>query len=510
MYTKSGTVRWGAVFALAAGFALARAAFSQSPEDIRAVVRAASADSALLAFYERRRYTSAWVVSGRPTPAADSALEALGTAVDHGLDPDAFGHSLLVDKMMVVDALAPADAARLELALTDALLKYAQALLRGKVDPRKIHPGWQVAPRGRDLGTELELAVEQGMVRSLVPHVAPRAPMYTRLQEALVRLRRLNDRGPWPTLPAGAALEVGAMDPAVAVLREQLTALGDLPEEAIARGPEALFDSTLLDAVIQFQRRHGLQPDGVVGRATRAALNVPLAARMHQLALNLERLRWMPSLGSGRFVIINIAGCRLAVVEDGRVVLEMPAIVGATDTPTPVFNAAITGLVMAPTWYVPASIADEEIWPAARQDSTYFARHHMTVLPSGVIKQDPGPSNPLGRLKFSVANPYDIGLHDTPDRRRFASVSCTFSHGCVRLGDPLALAEYVLRGESEWTLERIETTISRWIETPVVISDPIPVFVTYITAWVDDAGLLQLRQDRYGYDATLGRLLGRP
>jgi len=474
-----------------------------------AIGREAFEDSTLSSFYERRGYAPAWIAAGRPTAAADSAIAVMGAAVEHGLDPAAFGYSPLADRLAAVDALAPADAARFEVALTEAMLRYARALLRGKVDPRMIHPGWRALPRSRDLAAELALAVEQRSIRSLVPRIAPRTPGYLRLQEALVRLRRLNDRGPWPVLPATVAFEFGAMDPSVAVLRDQLTAFGDLPEATLARGPEALFDSTLRHAVIQFQRRHGLVPDGVVGRATRAALNVPPTARMHQVELNLERLRWMPALWTGRFVVVNIAGCRLAVVEDGQVVLEMQAIVGATDTRTPVFNATITGLVLAPTWYVPASIAENEILPATRADSTYLDRHQMSVLPSGVIRQEPGPSNPLGRIKFSVANPYDIGLHDTPDRRRFASVSCTFSHGCVRLGDPLALAEYVLGDENLWSRERIETTIARWIETPVTIVDPIPIFVIYLTAWVDDAGLLHLREDRYGHDATLGRLLDR-
>ncbi len=506
MCTTRGARRWGAAFALVAGSILASAAEAQSPADLLAILQETPADSVLRVFYEQRGHAPAWVAAGRPTAAADSALAVLASAIDHGLDPESFGLARLAEDR--ARTTSPAAATRFEVALTGALLRYARALLRGEVDPRMVHPGWRAMPRGRDLAAELALAAEHGSIRSLVNRVAPRAPAYRQLQEALAGLRRLNDRGPWPTMPATAALEVGTMDPAVGILREQLTALGDL-DEGKGHRPEALFDSTLLEAVIHFQRRHGLAADGVVGRATRAALNVPPMARMHQVALNLERLRWMPSLRAGRFVVVNIAGCRLTVVEDGQVVLEMPVIVGATDTRTPVFNTTITGLVLAPNWYVPASIAENEIWPAAQLDSTYLARHHMTVLPSGVIRQDPGPSNPLGRVKFSVSNPYDIGLHDTPDRRLFASVSCTFSHGCVRLGDPIALAEYVLRGESQWPRERMETTIARWFETHVAIAEPIPVFVIYRTAWVDEAGRLHLRADRYGHDATLERLLDR-
>jgi murein L,D-transpeptidase YcbB/YkuD len=464
-------------------------------------------DTVLHVFYATRAYTPAWAVNGVPTALADSALIILTGAPEHGLDADAFGYAVAAearDRMRTLPA-SPAAAARFDVSLTQALLRYGDALRRGQVDPRRLHPGWNAPARSRDVAGELSAAHASGSMRAFVRRIAPRSPAYLRLQEALADLRRIS--GPWPALPAVSSLEWGATGPAVAALHDRLAALGDLRERPAAGG---VFDSTLLAAVVHFQRRHGLPADGVVGPATRTALDVPVEARIRQVALNLERLRWMPPMRSGRFVVVNMAGCRLVVVEDGQVVMEMSAIVGATDTKTPVFDAAITGVILAPAWYAPESIAEAEILPKVELDSSYLVRHGMKILPSGVIRQEPGPANPLGRVKFVVSNPYDIGLHDTPEQRLFSAPHCTFSHGCVRLGRPIDLAAYVLRDRPDWPLARIEAHVDTWVETTIAVAPPIPVYVVYHTAWVDEEGTLQFRLDRYGHDTDLDRAMGRP
>lgn len=288
-------------------------------------------------------------------------------------------------------------------------------------------------------------------------------------------------------------------------LRERLRITGDLT----TLGSDSLdhFDFTLDRAVRAFQRRHGLEADGVVGKETRAALNVPVEARIRQLVLNLERLRWLPEDLEPRYLFINIAGYSLQVVEGAAPVLAMRVIVGTPRTATPVFSTRLTEVVLAPYWHVPTSIAHSEILPHVRRDSSYLSRNHMEFLAGGRIRPAPGPTNPLGRVKFTITNPFGVGLHDTPARHLFAESACAFSHGCMRLEKPLDLAAYVLRGDSTWTRERMEAAIERWRETRIPVAEPIPVYVLYRTAWVDEEGIVQFRPDLYGHDARLDRAL---
>ncbi|MEZ4701824.1 MAG: L,D-transpeptidase family protein [Rhodothermales bacterium] len=478
---------------------------AQSMEDIRLVV-ASEAEAGRV--YALRGFVPAWTVDGLPTALADSALALLAAAGEEGIVPTRIGFDELVRTRVLTDIapLSPAWAARFDVGLTAALLRYGAMLRRGVVAPGLLHPGWRLREDVSDLPEALDEAVRYHRVRTFVERAAPRDMAYRRLKQALARLARIDREGGWPALPDGAPLEPGDARPEVAVLRQQLAVMGDLPGGSNGSN---VYDSTLALAVRRFQSRHGLVPDAVVGQATRNALNVTAHGRLHQVALNMERLRWMPASDSVS-IVVNIAGCRLDVVEDGRSVLSMPVIVGAADTHTPVFDAVLTGVTLAPYWYAPVSIAEKEILPAAQLDSTYLTRHHMQILPSGTIRQDPGPTNPLGRVKFTVSNPFDIGLHDTPERRLFGSERCTFSHGCVRLGNPMDLAAYVLAGDSTWTPARIASTIAAWVETPIALRRPIPLRVVYLTAWVDGEGVLHFREDRYGHDATLERFMDTP
>jgi murein L,D-transpeptidase YcbB/YkuD len=263
----------------------------------------------------------------------------------------------------------------------------------------------------------------------------------------------------------------------------------------------------LEQAVRHAQTRHGLVVDGIVGPATRAALNVTAADRARQIALNMERWRWLPADLGPSHLHINAAGMWLDVVEDGERIERLRVIVGTRRTPTPGFSSRITHVVLNPFWYVPESIARTEIWPQVARDSGYLARHHMRVLPNGQIRQDPGPDNPLGPVKFIFENPYGVRLHGTSAPALFDEASRAFSHGCIRVEEPLRVAARMLRG-TRWDADRIQAVLASDSEQWVALPTPVPLHVAYWTAWVEDDGTMQFRDDLYGRDRDLAAALG--
>lgn len=287
----------------------------------------------------------------------------------------------------------------------------------------------------------------------------------------------------------------------------------------------------LAGAVSRFQARYGLRPDSVLGPATRQALNVPASRRLAEIAANLERYRWLPSAFGARHVLVNIPAYRLEAFADGRRVLDMPVVVGdeLEALRTPVMADTMTYVQFGPFWNVPAGIAAREILPHARRDRQSFERNGFEVVrgwsddapvvdarriaarevTSGRyrVRQRPGPTNALGRVKFMFPNAHDIYLHDTPSRALFDARMRAASHGCVRLGDPAALAQFVLAGQDGWTSERIGTMLASGETRRVDLTRGVPVFLVYFTAEVRD-GALVFRPDRYEHDHELIHALG--
>ena len=483
---------------------------AQTAEAIRAEVedaRGLAQPGLVYTFYHAHAYAPAWLRDGRPRPTAAALLAALRESGRHGLDPDAYGATDLARRLGAVAPRSRLDASRLaalDVRLTDAFLQHAAHRLHGRVRPAAVHPGWTLPSRSADLSAVLEDALASGDVEAVLGTLDPAHAEYARLRDALARYRRLAEHGGWPALPDGPTLRHGDAGPRVALLRRRLHDTGDLP----APVPSDRFDDDLDAAVRTFQRRHGLDADGVAGPKTRRALNETAEARIRQIMRTMERWRWLPSTLGPRYLLVNLAGYSLVVVEGDAPVLSMRVIVGTRKNRTPVFSTRLTEVVLAPYWNVPQSIARGEILPRLADDPGYLARNHIRRLPGGRLRQDPGPANPLGRVKFTIANPYGIGLHDTPARALFGRAERAFSHGCIRLEAPLALARYVLRADAAWTSARLEETIARWTETRVPAPEPLPVHVLYWTAWTDSDGVVHFREDGYGYDARLARLLG--
>jgi murein L,D-transpeptidase YcbB/YkuD len=511
---------------------------SAQSDSMEAVDELIHASVVLPTFYERRGYRPAWLDDRGPTGQADSLLAALRDADREGLNPLDY-HAARIDTTLAMeraheargDPPEPGRMTDLELLLTDAFLVYGAHLLAGRVDQERLDAEWRAQRREADLAQVLESALDSTGVRPALSALLPSDPGYVSLRAALQRYRAAA-ADTCPLVPEGPKMERGDSGERVRALRDRLRALAGLPGGS--EGARDTFDEELEAAVKQFQQRHGLDVDGVVGRATLGELNVRQSARVRQIAVNMERWRWLPLALGSRHIIINIADFSLAAVESGQAVMSMKVVVGRPYRRTPVFSELMTYLVLNPSWEVAPTIAIEDIVPALRKDPEYLAKQDMRLLegwgaeerevdPKTVdwsrvtnrtlryrFRQHPGSGNPLGSIKFMFPNKFHIYLHDTPSRQIFAKAERSFSSGCIRVERAVDLAEYVLRGHRRWTRRRLTAALAGGVEQTVLLPEPIPVHLLYWTAWVDDHGTLQFRTDIYGRDNLLDVALSEP
>jgi murein L,D-transpeptidase YcbB/YkuD len=487
-------------------------------------------------FYQARGYSPAWVAGGRLTRQAEGLLRAALQSDGDGMD--AAPYAQLASQARGIRRASAADwadpALDLDLRTTYTLLRYADEMTNGRFDPRGMSALWSLQPAGTDVVPLLARASQTGLTDELQATLSPQHPQYQALRRELERYRELARRGGWEELEPGTALKPGQRGPRVASLGARLVAGGDLEDPAAdvpdlpresgmpAVTPGPAYDAAMAAAVKQFKARHGLAPDAVVDKATVDALNVPVGERIRQIELNLERWRWLPRPLGERYVLVNIPTFELNGYEAGRRTIHMRVVTGtAGETPTPVFTERMTHLVFSPYWNVPPGIAQEEVAPAAWHNRTYLARNNMEVLrgdrvvdPGSVdlgdprlqFRQRPGPGNSLGRVKFMLPNRYNVYLHDTPAKSLFAKARRDYSHGCVRVHEPFELARWVLRG-TDWTADRIRAAMNAGEEKHVRLAEPLPVYVSYFTVWVDDEGRAQFRPDVYRHDAAHEPLL---
>jgi murein L,D-transpeptidase YcbB/YkuD len=486
-------------------------------------------------FYEGRGYRPAWVEDGSLTQ-ADVLIRAIEETYGDGLTPAYYHLKLIrsltarVKKGLISDGARLAD---LDVLLTDAFITLGCHLSGGCVDPVTIRSQWFAKRSTVDVASILEQALEKKRIREAVMKLRPQQASYDRLRQALAVYRSLLMRGEWPRVSGGRLLRRGSLSHRVAELKRRLAASGEIAY-AVTNGAN-VFDTGLEEAVMSFQKRHGLNADGIVGRETLNALNVPLKRRIRQIELNMERLRWILGNVEQRSIVVNIANFELYVVENGKSVLSMKVVVGKPYLDTPVFTAKMTYLIINPSWNVPDSIARKEILKEIRKDPDYLTKENIQVLKgwgsreeeidpreidwSGIIpenlpyrfRQEPGPLNPLGRIKFMFPNKFNVYLHDTPARGLFSSNVRAFSHGCTRIEKPLELAEYVLRDDPTWTREKLLAAINEGTEQKINIAHPLNVHFLYLTTWVDEGGTLQFRNDIYGRDKLLDEALhGKP
>ena len=482
-------------------------------------------------FYKARYYQPAWSQSGRLLHAA-TLIRAVEESYNDGLTPDYYHLDLIkslnrkAEKESVFDQAVLAD---LDILLTDAFLTLSCHLSGGCVNPVTRKTEWFAKQPIVEVSPVLEQALREKQIREALLKLRPEQGSYGRLKQTLARYRDLSSRGEWPSVSRGPALKKKIVSERVSALRGRLAASGDLGADSAKVGD--IFDDKLEQAVIAFQERHGLKADGVVGPATLSALNVPLKQRIRQIELNMERMRWIPDSIEQSSIVVNIANFGLDVLEKGKPVLSMKAVVGKPFQRTPVFTAKMTFLVINPSWNVPASIAQKEILKKVKNNPQYLAEQNIKVLGmrgpqnkeidpetidwSGITAttlpyrfcQKPGPLNPLGRIKFMLPNQFEVYLHDTPSKRLFSETVRTFSHGCTRIEKPLELAEYLMRGDPDWTRKKLEAAIDKGTEQTVILPRPLDVHFLYLTAWVDEEGVLQFRNDVYKRDKQLDEAL---
>jgi len=468
--------------------------------------------------YEGRDFRLVW---NRPGLIED-LMAVIGEAPDHGLDPADYHYEAIRSRLDTAAQGLTGTTSKvdLDLLLTDAFARIAFTLHFGKLDPEDLDPVWNLSREFAENSDVIDLflmALEEGSLREFLVASAPDIPVYSRLVKALRKHRALAAAGGWPMVPEGPILKPGERSPRVKDLRARL-AVTDGPVET--SGDPELFDEAVEEAVKRFQTRHYLDTDGKVGPKTVEALNVPIESRIDQIRASLERIRWIFRDVPDDFIIADIAGFRLHLFRDREPAWTTRIQVGKPYHATPVFKDEMTYLVLNPTWTIPPGILRKETLPAIRRDPDYLKKKNMSVIrsdgsvvdPSTVdfngkfpygIRQEPGPGNALGRVKFIFPNPYFVYFHDTPSKGLFGRSARAFSHGCIRTENPLDLAALLLEDKEGWDRARIDKVVDSAKMTTVTLDEPMTVFLLYWTAEVDEDGIISFREDIYNRDGKI-------
>lgn len=454
--------------------------------------------------YRRRDFKLAWT----DRDARDDLQRAVQASFDDGLDPNDY-HLAAIDRLRATGAATPEARAQLDLLLTDAAVVLAYHSRFGKLGPVAVDGAWthESAPEGSDLASVLQRGLDDERVFATLDELKPRYPFYTRLKAGLAEYRRIEAAGEWVDVPAGGPLKPGVKDARVPGLRQRLVATGDLPA-SLADDASREYDAAVEAGVRAFQERHGIKPDGAVGAATLRALDVPVGIRIEQLRATLERCRWVMHDPADRFVLVDIASYSLAVVDREIPVWQTRVVVGEHETQTPSFRADMRSIVLNPKWTIPPGIMKNEILPAMKRDPGYFQRKGYTWS-NGQVVQPAGPRNPLGRIKLLLPNKHHVYLHDTPSKGSFDRTNRMFSHGCVRVQHPFALAALALDDPS-WTADGLVAAASNGKTRTVVLKKPLPVLILYATASADPEGRVRFVPDVYGRDPDVIRRLAEP
>ncbi|HEY0938635.1 MAG TPA: L,D-transpeptidase family protein [Steroidobacter sp.] len=475
-----------------------------------------------------------WVRNGAPTSQALQLSKALTEAERFGLAPNAYQSGLTVAQLQTVaTGAANADLLhRYDRDLSQRASRFATHLRYGRVNPRQA--GFDLPARTVTMDEDIIAKLAHSNdVEAALSALEPTPAPYRMLKQALARYRQLSDERlePLPAL-ATRAVRHGEAYADAELLRRRLTMLGDLPADA-APGDAKVFDEPLVQALKSFQTRHGLLADGILGKQTHAALNVPLQRRVRQIELSLERWRWLNGMPRPD-IVINVPQYMLYALpragRPGETLLEIPVIVGRTRDRTPLFTSSIKEVVFNPYWDVPRSIMRNELLPKIRKNPSYLRRNHYEIVqgasdnaavqeptPEAIagleegkfrLRQRPGPDNALGPVKFIMPNPYSIRLHGTSEPGLFQLPERAFSHGCIRVSDPAALAEYVLvNAPGDWNSETVATALCGTEPRRVVLDVPVRVLVFYATAAATTSRGMLFSADVYGLDARLEKLL---
>jgi murein L,D-transpeptidase YcbB/YkuD len=486
-----------------------------------------------------------WFEEGRSRPALPSAIDSLARAHEYALKPSDYDAARIQEewkRLQIEPPLEAPDRALFDLAVSVGILREMQAVHSGRVDPRILDWGFDVSPKKR-LGRAdlLRGALDGAGIPALLESLEPSFPHYQRNRRTLAHYRRLAEAGEpelVPPLPKGQRkVEPGVPWEGVFPMRARLEIFGDLESGSpVATAPDGtpLYEGALVDAVKRFQVRHILDADGVVGAATITALNVPVAARVRQLEMAMERGRWLPRLDDAPSIFVNVPLFRLWASDPlhGEEPVRMKVVVGKSlRHHTPMFIENMQYVIFRPYWNPPPSIVKNEILPSIRRDPAYFEKEDLEIVASGetdaealpptpenleavargrlFIRQKPGPGNSLGLAKFIFPNRANVYMHGTPAGYLFARTRRDFSHGCIRVEDPTTLAEWVLHEVPGWTRERIEAAMQGDGPTQVNLPEPLRVVIFYDTVHVNSENVVHFVSDIYGHDRVLDEVLER-
>lgn len=488
---------------------------------------------AVMRFYQRRDFQPAWISRSGPLPQLEILLQTIDRAAADGLREmdynfwnleSAMGRDALYSEG--IERMSVPDLAALDVALTDAMLRYAAHLSFGRVRPEELPSSFagNEEPPIRDLPGELAEAVSIGRLKGFIQGLSSQNQQYRTLKETLQRYRQIRTEGGWPQVSNESRMEIGDSGARVRTLHRHLKITGDLQADPWL--PDDRFSAPLEAAVKRFQRRHGLNADGVVGSRTLKALNIPVETRILQLMLNMERWRWLPEDLGSRYVIVNIPAFELRLVDHRTETLSMRVIVGRKKRPTPVLFSRLTYLEVNPYWNVPQKIARKDLLPKIQANPEFLVRQGIQVFDSWQedapqldplainwtnlsenhfpyrLRQIPAARNALGRIKFMFPNAQSVYIHDTPGKSLFRKARRLFSSGCVRVEDPMALAVQLLK-DQQWTRRRLEKYSAAHQNSAIALRTPVPVYLVYFTAWTDAGGRIHFSEDIYDHDRDL-------
>lgn len=470
-------------------------------------------------FYLNRSYELAW-----NQKSASQLIFVLQQAADEGLNPNDYHLNQLI-KLINNKPKTDAEIAAHDILLSDAFLLYASHLFSGKVRPETVDPDWCNTEKKINLISLLEFVLVNNKVNELVQMAAPHNVYYENLKKTLSNYRRLKTKE-WTLISTGQTLKKDMKDDRILDIREHLLVLGDLKN--IDSIKSTLYDDSLFVVVKKFQARHGLEVDGKIGTETINMLNVTIEERIEQIVANLERMRWAPQDLGEYYILVNIANFELDVIKNNELQRTYKVIVGNPERRTPLFSSKMEYIVLNPTWTVPPGILFKDVLPGIKKDPNYLEKKNLTVFdkqdnvvnPARVnwyskeaktykFRQSSGPDNALGAVKFMFPNDLFIYIHDTPHKELFSKNERAFSSGCIRVNEPMQLAEYLLNDSINWNMTKINEVVETKVTQNIRLTEKPFVHLFYFTAWTDANNIVQFRKDIYNLDKILIKELSK-
>jgi murein L,D-transpeptidase YcbB/YkuD len=480
-------------------------------------------------FYEKNDYYPAWFKKDN----FNDFFDNINDSYNEGLNPRDY-HLERIEEIIeeIKETNDIEKMADLDMLMTDGILLYATHLIIGKVDQSKITAGWDVPSNSLPANGEQLLldALKAEDLSGAINRLKPDGFFYRGVRSKLKEYRKIAAAGGWPRIPPGKALKLGVVDERVKILRDYLKITGDYPENKLL-SDDSVFDGEMEKAVKKVQIRHNFNPDGIVGEGTLHAINVPVEKRIEQMRVTLERARWVFHKMPDDFLVVNIAGFYIKRMTKGKITFYSRVIVGKRFHETPIFHGKLQYIDLNPTWTLPYSIAAKESLPRMKKDPNYLKNRNMVIMNRDgkildpatidfsklternfpyIIRQEPGPRNSLGQVKFMFPNRYSVYLHDTPARYLFSHEDRAYSHGCIRLEKKWELFLNLMDDPEVWNMEKINKILATKKTKRIVLKKPVDIFLLYWTAGVNEENHLEFFEDVYDRDAAVLKELNKP